>query len=126
MKRDNGSLHSIADEYWRLVSSVRVSVLCGRERSSWTRVRFLQTAFNSRVRTHANWQHADAEVRRARQMHERAKAQGRLPTDRVGHTVSLVAEASGGVSSSQTDRLLTCQIVVFAGGETRVGRQARL
>lgn len=73
-QQDVITLMSTADEYWRLVSSVR-------------------TAFNSRVRTHANWQHADAEVRRARQMHERAKAQGRLPTDRVGHTVSLVAEA---------------------------------
>lgn len=52
-------------------------------------------AFNSRIRTYTSWQNADAEVRRARQIHDRAKAQGRLPTDRVGHTVSLVAEASG-------------------------------
>lgn len=51
-------------------------------------------AFNSRVRTYMNWQHADAEVRRVRQIHERARAQGRLPTERVGHTVSLVTEAS--------------------------------
>ena len=49
-------------------------------------------AFNSRIRTYTSWQSADAEVRRARQMHDRAKAQGRLPTDRVGHTVTLVAE----------------------------------
>lgn len=41
-----------------------------------------------------NWQNADAEVRRVRQIHERAKAQGRLPTERAGHTVSLVTEAS--------------------------------
>lgn len=43
------------------------------------------------------WQNADAEVRRVRQMHERARAQGRLPTERVGHTVTLVAEVSSHV-----------------------------
>jgi sorting nexin-1/2 len=51
-------------------------------------------AFNSRVRTYTSWQNADAEVRRVRQIHERARAQGRIPTDRVGHTVSLVTEVS--------------------------------
>lgn len=51
-------------------------------------------AFNSRGRTYVNWQNADAEVRRVRQIHERARAQGRLPTERAGHTVSLVTEAS--------------------------------
>ncbi|KAL4065858.1 Vps5 C terminal like-domain-containing protein [Scleroderma citrinum] len=73
-QQDVVTLMSTADEYSRLVSSVRM-------------------AFNSRIRTYTSWQNADAEVRRARQMHDRAKAQGRLPTDRVGHTVSLVAEA---------------------------------
>ncbi|KAI5995512.1 Vps5 C terminal like-domain-containing protein [Pisolithus albus] len=73
-QQDVITLMSTADEYSRLIGSVRM-------------------AFNSRIRTYTNWQNADAEVRRARQMHDRAKAQGRLPTDRVGHTVSLVAEA---------------------------------
>ncbi|KAI6113059.1 Vps5 C terminal like-domain-containing protein [Pisolithus sp. B1] len=73
-QQDVITLMSTADEYARLIGSVRM-------------------AFNSRIRTYTNWQSADAEVRRARQMHDRAKVQGRLPTDRVGHTVSLVAEA---------------------------------
>lgn len=54
----------------------------------------MKLAFNSRVRTYTNWQTADAEVRRVRQIHERARAQGRLPTERVGHTVTLVSEVS--------------------------------
>ncbi|KIK23005.1 hypothetical protein PISMIDRAFT_101241 [Pisolithus microcarpus 441] len=74
-QQDVITLMSTADEYSRLIGSVRM-------------------AFNSRIRIYTNWQSADAEVRRARQMHDRAKAQGRLPTDRVGHTVSLVAEAT--------------------------------
>ncbi|KAI6041276.1 Vps5 C terminal like-domain-containing protein, partial [Pisolithus marmoratus] len=73
-QQDVITLMSTADEYARLIGSVRM-------------------AFNSRIRTYTNWQNTDAEVRRARQMHDRAKAQGRLPTDRIGHTVSLVAEA---------------------------------
>ncbi|KAG6330139.1 hypothetical protein ID866_8949 [Astraeus odoratus] len=66
-QQDMITLMSTADEYARLVNSVRM-------------------AFNSRIRTYTSWQHADAEVRRARQMHDRAKAQGRLPSDRTGHT----------------------------------------
>ncbi|KAI5999338.1 Vps5 C terminal like-domain-containing protein [Pisolithus orientalis] len=66
-QQDVITLMSTADEYSRLIGSVRM-------------------AFNSRIRTYTNCQNADAEVRRARQMHDRAKAQGRLPTDRVGHT----------------------------------------
>ncbi|KAF8141549.1 Vps5 C terminal like-domain-containing protein [Boletus edulis] len=72
--QDMMTLMSTADEYSRLINSVRL-------------------AFNSRVRTYTNWQNADAEVRRARQIHERVRAQGRVPTERMGHTVSLVAEA---------------------------------
>ncbi|KAH7890823.1 Vps5 C terminal like-domain-containing protein [Phlebopus sp. FC_14] len=72
--QDMLTLMSTVDEYSRLISSVRM-------------------AFNSRIRTYTSWQHADAEVRRVRQIHERARAQGRLPTERVGHTVSLVTEA---------------------------------
>ncbi|KAF8555974.1 Vps5-domain-containing protein [Imleria badia] len=73
-QQDMMTLMSTADEYSRLINSVRL-------------------AFNSRVRTYTSWQTADAEVRRARQIHERARAQGRLPTERVGHTINLVAEA---------------------------------
>ncbi|KIJ65594.1 hypothetical protein HYDPIDRAFT_174995 [Hydnomerulius pinastri MD-312] len=73
-QQDMLTFMSTAEEYSRLINSVRM-------------------AFNSRIRTYTSWQNADAEVRRARQIHERARAQGRLPTDRVGHTVNLVTEA---------------------------------
>ena len=58
-------------------------------------------AFNSRVRTYTSWQNADAEVRRAQQIHERARAQGRVPTERVGHTVNLVAEVRSAMLSDR-------------------------
>ncbi|KAF9223973.1 Vps5-domain-containing protein [Gyrodon lividus] len=73
-QQDMMTLMSTADEYSRLIHSVRM-------------------AFHSRVRTYTSWQNADAEGRRVRQIHERARAQGRLPSDRVAHTVSLVTEA---------------------------------
>ncbi|KDQ61732.1 hypothetical protein JAAARDRAFT_123601, partial [Jaapia argillacea MUCL 33604] len=61
------------DEYARLINSVRL-------------------AFASRIRTYNNWQNADAEVRRVKQAHERNRAQGRIPPERLGHSLSLIAE----------------------------------
>lgn len=49
-------------------------------------------AFNSRTRTYTAWQNADSDVRRVKQNHERLRAQGRLPTDRMSHTVSQISE----------------------------------
>lgn len=73
-------------------------------------------AFNSRVRTYVNLQNADAEVRRVRQIHERARTHGRLPTERVGHTVSLVSEAS---------YVMSCLIVSVTEAVDFIGRAAR-
>ncbi|KAF9240677.1 Vps5 C terminal like-domain-containing protein [Melanogaster broomeanus] len=75
-RQDMMTFLSTVDEYSRLINSVRM-------------------AFSSRIRTYTSWQNADTEVRRVRQIHERARVQGRLPSDRAGHTVSLVTEASG-------------------------------
>lgn len=52
----------------------------------------IQLAFNSRIRTYHTWQNADAEVRRVKQNHERARGQGRIPADRLGHSLSVMAE----------------------------------
>lgn len=49
-------------------------------------------AFNSRMRTYNAWQNADADVRRVKQNHERLRVQGRLPTDRISHTVAQISE----------------------------------
>ncbi|KAG2157750.1 Vps5 C terminal like-domain-containing protein [Suillus bovinus] len=73
-QQDIMTLLATADEYSRLINSVRM-------------------AFNSRMRTYTAWQHADSDVRRVKQNHERLRVQGRLPTDRMSHTVSQISEA---------------------------------
>ncbi|KAG2136254.1 Vps5 C terminal like-domain-containing protein [Suillus cothurnatus] len=73
-QQDIMTLLATADEYSRLISSVRM-------------------AFNSRMRTYTAWQNADSDVRRVKQNHERLRAQGRLPTDRMSHTVSQISDA---------------------------------
>jgi hypothetical protein len=49
-------------------------------------------AFNSRVRTYQAWQAADADVRRVKQTHEKNRAQGRIPPERLGYSLSQIAE----------------------------------
>lgn len=49
-------------------------------------------AFSSRIRTYHNWQNADSELKRAKLNHERNRAQGRIPTDRMGHSMSQIAD----------------------------------
>ncbi|KAG1795190.1 Vps5 C terminal like-domain-containing protein [Suillus plorans] len=73
-QQDIMTLLATADEYSRLINSVRM-------------------AFNSRTRTYTAWQNADSDVRRVKQNHERLRAQGRLPTDRMSHIVSQISEA---------------------------------
>ena len=49
-------------------------------------------AFNSRVRVYHAWQNADAELRRIKQAHERNRSQGKIATDRLGHSYSQIGE----------------------------------
>ena len=49
-------------------------------------------AFSSRVRVYHAWQNADAELRRIKQAHERNRAQGKIATDRLGHSYSQIGE----------------------------------
>ncbi|KAJ7782017.1 Vps5 C terminal like-domain-containing protein [Mycena maculata] len=73
-EQDVVTLLSTVDEYARLINSVRL-------------------AFNSRIRTYHSWRAADAEVLRVKQMHERNRAQGRIPSDRAGHSLTQISEA---------------------------------
>jgi len=73
-RADQATLLSTADEYARLVNSVR-------------------TAFSSRVRVYHVWQNADAELRQMKQAHERNRAQGRITADRLGNSYSQIGEA---------------------------------
>ncbi|TFK53424.1 Vps5-domain-containing protein [Heliocybe sulcata] len=70
--QDVGTILSTVDEYARMINSL---------------------AFASRVRTYHSWQNAEGEVRRVKQNHEKNRAQGRIPGDRMGQSLSLIAEA---------------------------------
>ncbi|PIL25126.1 hypothetical protein GSI_13015 [Ganoderma sinense ZZ0214-1] len=65
---------STADEYARLINSVRL-------------------AFSSRVRIYHAWQNADAHLRRTKQTHESNRAQGRLGPDQLSRSLAIVGEA---------------------------------
>ncbi|KAH8093274.1 Vps5 C terminal like-domain-containing protein [Cristinia sonorae] len=71
---DMTTIMSTADEYARLINSVRL-------------------AFSSRIRTYHAWQNADANVRRVKQTHEANRAQGRLPSDQLSRSLAYVGEA---------------------------------
>ncbi|KAJ8095282.1 Vacuolar protein sorting-associated protein vps5 [Marasmius tenuissimus] len=62
------------DEYARLINSVRM-------------------AFSSRVRVYHSWRNAESDLQRIKINHEKNRAQGRIPTDRLGFSLSQIAEA---------------------------------
>ncbi|GLB41935.1 putative vps5 C terminal like [Lyophyllum shimeji] len=73
-EQDMVTLMGTVDEYARLINSVRL-------------------AFSSRVRTYHAWKSAESELLRTKQNHEKNRAQGRIPTDRLGYSLSQIAEA---------------------------------
>ncbi|KAF7309838.1 Beta-glucan synthesis-associated [Mycena indigotica] len=73
-EQDLVTLLSTADEYSRLINSVRL-------------------AFSSRIRSYHSWRSAEAESVRVKQTHERNRAQGRIPNERVGYSLTQVSES---------------------------------
>ncbi|EJD07710.1 uncharacterized protein FOMMEDRAFT_101108 [Fomitiporia mediterranea MF3/22] len=73
-QEDTMTFMTTAEEYARVINSVRM-------------------AFNSRARCHSQWQHAESELRRVKQAHEKARSQGRIPQERMSHALAQVAEA---------------------------------
>ncbi|KAJ7281472.1 Vps5 C terminal like-domain-containing protein [Mycena rebaudengoi] len=73
-EQDVVTLLSTVDEYARLINSVRL-------------------AFNSRIRTYHSWRAADADLLRVKQTHERNRAQGRIPNERVGYSLAQISES---------------------------------
>jgi len=65
---------STADEYTRLISSVR-------------------NAFSSRIRVYHAWKSSENELLRIKQSHERDRALGRITSDRLAYSLSRIAEA---------------------------------
>jgi sorting nexin-1/2 len=49
-------------------------------------------AFSSRIRMYYAWQTSEADARRARQNHERNRAQGKIAQDRLPHALNFVAD----------------------------------
>ncbi|KLO12698.1 Vps5-domain-containing protein [Schizopora paradoxa] len=64
----------LTDEYARLINSVRM-------------------AFVSRIRCHTQWQNAESEARRVKQAHEKGRNSGKIPQDRISHSLNQVADA---------------------------------
>ena len=50
-------------------------------------------AFTGRIRTYHAWKQADADLARQRSTHDRNRAQGKIPNDRMGYAMSQLAEA---------------------------------
>jgi len=73
-EQDMVTLMATVDEYARLINSVRL-------------------AFSSRIRTYHAWRMAEGDLLRTKQTHEKNRSQGRIPTDRLGHSLSHIAEA---------------------------------
>ncbi|KAF8916308.1 Vps5 C terminal like-domain-containing protein [Mucidula mucida] len=71
---DLTTIMATVDEYARLINSVRM-------------------AFTSRIRTYHSWRNMESELVRVRQNHERNRAQGRIPSDRLGYALNQIAEA---------------------------------
>jgi sorting nexin-1/2 len=63
-----------ADEYTRLIGSVR-------------------NAFSSRIRVYHSWKNSESDLLRTKQTHERDRAQGRIPSERLAYSLSRIAEA---------------------------------
>jgi sorting nexin-1/2 len=66
-------------------------------------IRFSQLAFHGRIRTYHAWQNADNNVRRVKQAHENARAQGRQT---LSHSLNQIAEVRGPLSSTPSDLTL--------------------
>ncbi|KAH9995539.1 Vps5 C terminal like-domain-containing protein [Russula vinacea] len=101
-RADQATLLSTADEYARLVSSVRM-------------------AFSSRVRVYHAYQNAEAELRRVKQAHERNRAQGKTApekTDRLRHSYSQIGDAERRVLDAKQEfdhvsRLVKSEVARF-------------
>ena len=49
-------------------------------------------AFSSRIRVFHAWKNQESELLRTKQTHEKNRSQGRIPTDRLGYSLSQIAE----------------------------------
>ncbi|KAJ2918666.1 hypothetical protein MD484_g1721, partial [Candolleomyces efflorescens] len=91
-EQDMSTLMATVDEYARLINSVRA-------------------AFSSRIRVFYTWKNAENDLLRTKQNHERNRAQGRVPTERLGYSLSQIAEAERRVLDSKHEYDHVCKLV---------------
>lgn len=96
---DVATLMATVDEYARLINSVRL-------------------AFSSRIRMYHTWQSADGHLRRVKQTHETNRATGRLPSDQLSRSLSVVADAERRALEAKTEfdqvsRLVKVEVARF-------------
>ncbi|KAA1470300.1 Vps5-domain-containing protein [Dentipellis sp. KUC8613] len=91
-QQDMVTILSTADEYARLINSVRM-------------------AFSSRIRLYHVWEKADADRRRVKSDHERNRSQGRIQPDRIGHSMSQIADAERRALDAKQDFDNTSKLV---------------
>ncbi|KAG7093670.1 hypothetical protein E1B28_007329 [Marasmius oreades] len=87
------------DEYARLINSVRLT-------------------FSSRIRVYHTWRNAESELQRVKINHEKNRAQGRIPTDRLGYSLSQIADAERRAADAklefeQVSRLVKSEVARF-------------
>ncbi|THH07322.1 hypothetical protein EW145_g3462 [Phellinidium pouzarii] len=106
-QEDTITLMSTAEEYARIINSVRVWRIAIEMDSDKAEVFFLlfkkQMAFSSRIRCYSRWQNAEGELWRMKQAHEKARGQGRIPQDRVGYSLVQIADAERKVVDAKQD-----------------------
>ncbi|KZT09984.1 Vps5-domain-containing protein [Laetiporus sulphureus 93-53] len=98
-QEDVVTIMATVDEYARLINSVR-------------------NAFNSRIRTYHTWQSTDGYLKRVKQTHETNRAQGKLPSDQLSRSLSLVADAERRAMDAKQDfdqvsRLVKAEVARF-------------
>jgi len=98
-EQDMTTLMATVDEYARLINSVRL-------------------AFSSRIRIFHSWKMSESDLYRTKQTHEKNRVQGRIPPDRLGYSLSLVAEAERRASESkleyeQVSKLVKSEVARF-------------
>jgi len=98
-EQDMSTLMATVDEYARLINSVRL-------------------AFSSRIRTFHTWKTSESDLLRIKQTHEKNRAQGRIPAERLGYSLSQIAEAERRASEAkleyeQVSKLVKAEVARF-------------
>ncbi|KAF9563121.1 Vps5-domain-containing protein [Agrocybe pediades] len=98
-EQDLVTISATVDEYARLINSVRL-------------------AFSSRIRVFHAWKNQENELLRTKQTHEKNRAQGKIPTDRLGYSLTQIAEAERRASDAkleyeQVSKLVKLEVARF-------------